>query len=1038
MVGSPPLRNVTTSFANDLCSVGALVLKLPPDILSPFVHRVSNIKTTHSVDTSVPATALRTFITSFTPPLPGVVPSVKTQDAYSAISRVLIPRLLGYIVIPHGMDNLPAPPPGMLELGSEKGVNSDAVDVLTEVIRCFGPILDEREKKALQKTILAILEDERSNSVIKKKAVVSLSLLAVHMPDRLLNTLVSNLTDSFRNQNLTLPRRRLLINVVGSLSRLIPHRIGAHLKTLAPLVLTSLSQDAFAEYESHVVEDGSIIPEVEEVREAALVALEGFLSSCSKEMRPFTNDAIECSLRFLGYDPMAAMTEDDEEMGGTQDEDEGDELDCVQDYDADEDFEEEGALSDDDDSSWKIRRCAAKNLYAIISTRSNGDLLDNGTLYEKVAPVLISRFKEREENVRLEILATLDSLVRKTAEGLPILEIGSIKETELNLEHAQRSRKRRRVDSNASFDATAAFTSTVGLMSPAASPSPVSGPKADLAQLSPTIVRGIGKLMRQSSVPTKQAAVTLLRDMVLVLNGGLSELFGKIVDPLIEAVKGSGSSVNSVTSSSIGGAAAASGSRMRIEALQLVSAVFDTHSSKILSPYIGVIFPGVIASIGDKYYKVSSEALLTAESIIKALTPPRSAGSDQERKTYLEEVYEAVLPRSVAADADLEVRQQSIHALGVLLARTSGSPRLLPGEKRAKILTAMQERLKNETTRLAAIKSVDLVIASASESSDLPAQWIKQVTLELAAQLRKADRGLRGASLSALRNLVSKRITLKLLDDETIQSLSEMLLPLLVSGDVSMIGMTFTCFSRLVKKNPRKVVNTDLNQVLCKVILTPCIAAVSEQFLQLIRNIGESGHGQPLMQGFLQQVGVSGDTAIVGKAIGTLLVSGGKSLGVGLEDFVGELQSSKDPQRKSLALSILGEAGLRLGSSSPLEPQLFSTHFNSKSDAVPRAAAIALGRAGAGNIPHFLPFILTNAGKSGQLQYLSLHSIKEILQLSSKAHSDVLPYTKEIWGKLLQASQTEDSKIIGAECIGRITIIEPKTFLPTLQVSHTR
>ena len=1021
---SPKIR------AEIILSVGALVLKLPPDILAPFVHRVSEIKTTLSVDTSIPATALRTFITSFPPPIPNVQPSQKTQDAYSAISKVLIPRLLGYIVIPHGLENLPAPPPGMLELNTDKGTNSDALDVMIEVIRCFGPMLDDREKQALQKTIIDILNDDRTSSLIKKRAVVAISLLAVHIPDRLLTNLVSNITDTFRSSKLTLPKRRLLITMVGSLSRSVPRRIGPYLKSLAPFVLTALNEKEFEKYEEDAAEDGTINPEVEEVREAALVALEGFLSSCSNDMRPFTNEAIEASLRYVAYDPMSVNSEDDEEMGGTQEDDEVE----TNGVDEEEDFEEEGGLSDDDDSSWKVRRCAAKNLYAIISTRSNGDLLDNGALYDRIAPVLIKRFNEREENVRLEILNTLASLVRKTGEGSSLLGPHLAREIDLTPDYSQRSRKRRRVDSNVdSFDASNAFSSTVGLQSPAVSPSPISGPRADLARLSPAIVRGVAKLLKQPSVPTKQAAITLLRDVVLVHTGGLSDTFGKVVDSLVDAVKGTGATGTGSVLTSVGGAAAATGSKMRIEAMQLVSAVCDTHSSNIMSPYIGNIVPSVIAAVSDRYYKISTEGLLTLESVIKVLTPPRSAGSDQQRKTYLGRIYESILARSTATDADLEVRQQAIHALGVLLARTSNS-KLIIVEKRSKALIVLQDRLKNETTRLSAVRAVDLVTASAAEKSDLQAPWVREVTLELGAQLRKADRTLRGASLSALRNLVSNQIALKDLDDETISGLTVMLLPLLSSNDLSLMGLAMTCLGKLVKTSPKTVVDGKLTAALCEVILTPLGGAVFDAFLALVRTIGEEGVGQPLMAAFLQKVGVSGDPAIVGKAIGTLLISGGQTVGVDINAFTNELQASKDPQRKCLALSILGEAGLHLGASSPLQPQLFTTNFSAKSESVPRAAAIALGRAGAGNINTFLPIILSNTGKGGNMQYLSLHSIKEILQFAGNNRSDISPYTKEIWDKLLAASQQEDNKVIGAECIGRITIIEPKTFLPLLQV----
>ena len=928
----------------------------------------------------------------------------------------------------------------MLEIGSEKGANSDAVDVLIEVVRCFGPMLQDPEKQAFQKAIMSILEDERTSSVIKKKAVVAISLLAVYLSDRLLSTLVLSIIENFGGSQLTLPKRRLLITMVGSLSRSIPQRLGLYLKKLAPFVLAALSEQEYEDYMEELAEDGAPNLEIEEVREAALVALEGFLSSCSNDMRIFTDESIEAALRYVVYDPNTATDEDDEDMGGTQDEDNEDAETNGFDDD-DEDFEEDAAMSDDDDVSWKVRRCAAKALYAIISTRSNGDLLDNGILYHKIAPVLIGRFKEREENVRLEILATLASLVRKTGEGVSLLRPSVDEDIDFTAEYASRSRKRRRVNSDAgTFDAPGVFSSSMGLSSPALSPSPVSGPKADLARLSPAIVRGVSRLLKQNSILTKQASVTLLRDLVLVQKGGLSDILGKVIEPLLDAIKSLGATAtgSASASASVGGAGTvASGSKMRIDALQLISAICDTHSSKVVAPYIGAIVPSIVTAIKDKYYKVSSEALLAIESLIKILTPPRSAGSEQQRKLHVGSIYDAVSTRAVASDADLEVRQRALHALGVLLARTSGSvnAKLLTAANKSKALSILQDRLKNETTRLFAVKAVDLVVASAVDQSDVQPIWAQGVALELGAQMRKADRSLRGASLAALRNFVSNPVTLAALDNDTVYTLAAMLLPLINLKDLNLLGPAMSILGKLVKRCPKKVVDAPLIQALCIVMFSPLGGGVLDSYLGLVKVIGDQAVGQLLMQGLLQNVGVAGDPAVVGKAIGTLLVSGGSTVGVKLNDFATELKNSKDGKRKCLALSVLGEAGLRLGSSSPLEASVFTDHFNSKYENVPRAAAISLGRAGAGNINTYLPIILSYSGQAGNLQYLSLHSIKEILQHAGKAQSDISPYTKEIWNRLLVSSQAEDNKAIGAECIGRLTIIEPKTFLPLLLVS---
>ena len=924
------------------------------------------------------------------------------------------------------MDNLPAPPPGMLEIGSAKGVNGDAVDVLVEVIRCFGPMLREQEKQALQKDTMLVIDDDRSGSVVKKKAVIAISLLCLHMSDSHLRAFVSQTIERFRDPKMTTGKQRLLLSLLGSISRSIPQKIEPFTKSLVPFVLNPLSQE---EYEQALadMDDEERNLEIDEVREAALQALEGFLACCSNAMRPFTTDAIAAAVRYVSYDPNSASDEDDEAMDEFQADEEEGGLD-----DEDEDFEQEGAFSDDEDSSWKIRRCAAKALFALILTRSSGDLLDDGTLYEKVAPVLVKRFKEREENVRLEILLALSLLVRRTGESssmavLPILNGDASPEI-------RRSKKRRRLDSNSdTLEAAGAFASTLGLSSPAASPSPVSGPRAELARISGNVVRGVAQIMKQPSLSAKQAAIALLRDIVVVQSGGLSETLDKIMEPLLDVVKSSTSSMSSATVVGIGSTA---GGNLRLDALQLLGAICDTHSSKILAKYIERIVSSTIEASKEKYYKVAGEALLTLECITKTITPPRSAGTDSQRKAYISDIFGLIYGKAASTEVDLEVRQKALHALGVLLARTPGAnnAKLLAPTQRTQALQVLHDRLKNETTRIASVRAIEMVAVSVKDKNDLQPEWARLVSLELGAQLRKADRNLRSLSLAALRAMVGNKVVLGTLDDQTMQQIANMLLPLVNAQDLNLLQVSTFVLTRLVQASSKAIIDANLVNALCDASRSPLGGNAFESFLALIQAIGESGKGQILMNAFLQDVGVSGDPDVVGKSIGTLLVAGRDTVGVGLLDFETELRTATDPLRQCLALSVIGEVGFRLQASSSLEPQTFTVHFKSKSDIVQRAAATALGRAGASDSTKYLPVILEYTEKPGKLQYLSLYAVKEILQNAGAPRSNISPYSKKIWDNLQSASQEDDNKILGAECIGRITAIEPTSFLPRLQV----
>jgi len=203
-----------------------------------------------------------------------------------------------------------------------------------------------------------------------------------------------------------------------------------------------------------------------------------------------------------------------------------------------------------------------------------------------------------------------------------------------------------------------------------------------------------------------------------------------------------------------------------------------------------------------------------------------------------------------------------------------------------------------------------------------------------------------------------------------------------------------------------------------------------DSLLTSVEMIGKQGQGKDLMAALLKDVGIGGNQEIVGQVIGTLLVSGGPAVGVSLDDIKAELSTTSDEKRQCLALYILGEAGLRMGPACSLEPQDFISYFDESSEKVRLAAAVALGRAGAGNVAQYLPQVLS--GMETGKKYLLLHSIKEMLQ-HANAEADIVPYSKQLWENIIAASQAEDNKTVGAECIGRLAIIDPTAYLPQLQ-----
>ncbi|KAJ0117050.1 hypothetical protein J7T55_003466 [Diaporthe amygdali] len=993
--------------------LGPLVAKTPTNLIAPLIEKLTTLKLQNSVDNSVPALALRNVIEALPRPQPGQAATKEVIEAYTSISRVLMPRLLGRTSqAAKASGSVRLPPAGQGIIQDDALVNADAVDVIIEVVKCFGTMLSPQDEvQALQDVILGLLDNQKATSAVRKKAVIALSILAVHLQDDQLIAFLNRAVAVLKNPKTDPVTQRLYLTIMGSMARSIPHRFGKHIGDVVQLTLAFLAEEDLQSHLEEIGEGDDVGLEFSEVREAALLALEAYLASCPSEMRPYTDETIAASLRYLKYDPNYAMDEDEDMEEEEEEED---------DFGDDDEFEAGAGFDDDDDASWKARRCAAKALHTLVSTRSNGDLLDSGVLYGQIAPPLVKRFDEREENVRLEVISTLSLLVRKTGEGIIpefLLDVTQSPQTQ--------SRKRRRQSSGVS--ATARSDGN-GLVSPTAEKIPSTGPRADLAKITPQLVKASTKLLKGKSIPTKQAIMNLLDDLILVQQGGLSDHLDQIFDLVIDAAKTNAASNTSTSLSGSGGAASATPSTLRVAALKLLSDVAKTHSSSLLQPYLTKMVSGVVSAADDRFYKISSQAIETVEEIGKAITPPRSQKTAQKYKSELSKLYDVAVERATAVDADAEVRQKAIHALGTLLARTSDGEgaTLLSAEKRNKGLSIIADRLKNETTRLAAVRAVEEIAAHPSPNFD--PDWARDVTLELSAQVRKANRALRASSIQALKHLLVSATGQQALDKATLENLIEALLPIIANTDAQLHGPTFRILTSLVKVDAKYVVDPKFDTAICDYVQQNVVNAVLSPLLDLIAQIGQSGAGEELMTRMLKDVGVSGDPSTVGKVIGTLLVASGGTGGVDINSFITEAETAEDKARGSLALSVLGEAALRLGPKSPLKPEIFTKHFGDEYDKFSLTAAMALGRAAAGNAQVYLPVILQSFQNAGAKQYLLLQSIKEILLQKT----NISDFAQPIWDCLLEASQGEDNKAVCAECVGRLAVVDPETFIPKL------
>ena len=60
---------------------------------------------------------------------------------------------------------------------------------------------------------------------------------------------------------------------------------------------------------------------------------------------------------------------------------------------------------------------------------------------------------------------------------------------------------------------------------------------------------------------------------------------------------------------------------MKIDTLNFLTVLLTQHSPAVLHPHIGVIIPAVVTAVDDNFYKITSEALLVLNLVVKTIRP---------------------------------------------------------------------------------------------------------------------------------------------------------------------------------------------------------------------------------------------------------------------------------------------------------------------------------------------------------------------------------------------------------------------------------
>lgn len=483
---------------------------------------------------------------------------------------------------------------------------------------------------------------------------------------------------------------------------------------------------------------------------------------------------------------------------------------------------------------------------------------------------------------------------------------------------------------------------------------------------------------------------------------------------------------------------------MKIDTLAFLQVVLCNHPREVFHPHVKALLPPVVMCIGDPFYKITSEALLVTQQLVKIIRP-LDVPCTFDAKPFVRDLFSATLKRLKAADIDQEVKERAISCMGQIVCNLGD---YLSSDLQL-TLKIFLERLKNEITRLTTVKALTL-IASSRLKIDLRPILAEGFPI-LASFLRKNQRALKLSTLTALDILIRNY------SDSLKPAMIECVLmeiPDLISENdmhVSQVAITFlTTLAKVYPSSLSKISGTILAE-LFQLVYSPlmqggALNAIVDFFQALVVTKTVSMSYAELMKqltGPIYSSRPSGASASLNKqafhsvakcVAGLSSVCSNEAPGV-VNQFIQDVKNPKSSVAvKMLAFLSLAEIGrsTNLSAQKDLKVVILDA-FASPSEEVKTAASYALGNISVGNLKEYLPFMLKEIGGQPRRQYLLLHSLKEVI--SSSPADSLKPYVEDIWALLFKHCECteEGTRNVVAECLGKLTAVNPSQLLCRLK-----
>ncbi len=980
------------------------------------------------------------------------------------------------------------------EVVNKEDVQRECLDNLTDLLKRFGLRVVTLHHSIMQ-TVSRLLSS--SVAIIRKRVGHCLGALAKVSSDALVTSFVEMMLSELEGKNNTDNDivkgvdKKVLVQTVGSISRVIGHRLGNHLNRLIPLFISICGVDNIDDEEQQS-------DEMNDLRERCLPSLESFVLRCPREVSPFIPSILETSLTFITYDPNYNYDEEEEE----NDEDEDD---------YEDDYDEDFGGSDDDDSSWKVRKAAVNVLRALIASRTDRESVL--LLFDKCNETLINCFRDREPSVRLDIIQCLTALINACGgtTTTPSATSGSSNKSNLSLDEITILREK-------------------------------------LSPYVPNIIKATLKQLKisnnnnnASDMKTKSASFALIKSLTTILSGGLTDYLDSLIRVISESITGKGHQMQ------------------RLDSLNALQSILINHDPTVIQPHLHLLLSSdassaIVTTINDDWYRVIGAALNVVSSLCNVIRPIESVTSGggtsgqndpdeiamdieddvndapdastavsfnntffntTDAKRMVTSLFEAVNARFLAVDIDQEIKEISIFAIGQIIYYFSDY--LQESNAVQPVLDGFRKRLDNEATRVVTLRALSVVVSSPLVSTD--SIIMKNSTIlddfgqVVATYMRQHSRTLQTSTVDCLSSMV-KSVSFSSITPSTVSTILEESCFLYSSSDLQMshnvINLNRLILKQYIVNSENKEYHSSISTVIANTIQSKLVDLIASSVTSvawetsvcgyfndiITHSLGSGSRAESVISLLYDKCVGNGvkDTSNIGnrtsigniaRCISTICLNNLETSEIikQLENFTNILATAANSGsdttmsvQSSFVLSLLtiGEIGVYIDVCANIKGKIIDyivkCFYNSSED-IKSAAAYSLGKCAVGSIGKILPVLLESMNSSNselgmdvdtnseQVQqqimsrqkYLRLAALKELIVTSgnimhsksttktttattaSNNASLLLQHCDSILASLVHEKGAEESvRNMVSECLGSLLLAYPEKLIDLL------